>query len=214
MGPHKTKLDLTRYPRVALLEAFRHRQVPCFSTTCNVDITQFKRIADAYGCGFFIAVSYLLSHAVNAVPTLRHRLIDGELYEFDRVDPGYTVLLDDGTFSFCDSRHFQGFAAYQDYAAHCIDAVKHRPDQSTGEKDHMFFITSVPWFSFTAFTHPYDEMYGSIPILTIGKYFNEGSRTLLPVAVQVHHGLVDGIHVGHFYDRLRCLLEDSQILQS
>lgn len=78
----------------------------------------------------------------------------------------------------------------------------------------MFFITSVPWFSFTAFTHPYDEKYGSIPILTIGKYFNEGDRTLLPVSVQVHHGLVDGIHVGRFYDRLRCLLEDSQILQN
>lgn len=49
---------------------------------------------------------------VNGVPALRHRLIDDELWEFVRVDPGYTILLQDDSFSFCDARHFDDFDDY------------------------------------------------------------------------------------------------------
>jgi chloramphenicol O-acetyltransferase type A len=214
MEPQKTKVDLANYARRDLLQAFQHRQIPFFSTTCQIDITQFKRLAGAQGHGFFIPMSYLISRAVNAVPALRQRIIGGDLYEFDRVDPGYTVLLEDDTFSFCDSRHFESYGAYREHAARCIAAVKQSPDRSTGDKDHMFFITSVPWFSFTAFTHPFDESYGSIPVITIGRLFNHGERILLPLAVQVHHGLVDGLHVGRFFEQLRRLLDDPKALEA
>jgi chloramphenicol O-acetyltransferase type A len=55
----------------------------------------------------------------------------------------------------------------------------------------------------TAFTHPYDKQYGSIPILTIGKYFQREAQVWMPLAVQVHHGLVDGIHVGMLFKQVR-----------
>jgi chloramphenicol O-acetyltransferase type A len=212
MEPQKTKLDLGNYARRDLLQAFQHRQMPCFSTTCQIDITQFKRLAGAQCHGFFIPMSFLISRAVNAVPAFRHRLIGGELYEFDRVDPGYTVLLPDETFSFCDARFFESYAEYREQAARCIAAVKHTPDRSTGDKDHMFFITSIPWFSFTAFSHPFDEKYASIPVITLGRFFDQADRILMPLAVQVHHGLVDGLHVGQFFAHLGRLLDDRKAL--
>lgn len=214
MEPQKTKVDLANYARRDLLQAFQHRQMPCFSTACQIDITPFKRLADAQGHGFFVPMSYLISRAVNGVPAFRQRLIGGELYEFDHVDPGYTVLLRDDSFSFCDSRHFDCYAEYREHAARCIEAVKRSPDRSTGDKHHMFFITSVPWFSFTAFTHPFDESYASIPIITIGRFFDHGERVVLPLAVQVHHGLVDGIHVGRFFEQMRRLLDDPSALEA
>jgi len=95
---------------------------------------------------------------VNGVPALRHRLIDDELWEVVRVDPGYTILLQDDSFSFCDARHFDDFDDYYIYARDRIESVKTAdPDRTTGDKSHMFFITTVPWFSFTAFTHPFSK---------------------------------------------------------
>jgi chloramphenicol O-acetyltransferase type A len=76
----------------------------------------------------------------------------------------------------------------------------------------MFFVTNVPWFSFTAFTHPFDQRYASIPILTIGKYFERHGKLLMPLAIQVHHGLVDGIHVGAFYEQVQQLTNDASWL--
>lgn len=200
--PKKHRIDLADYGRRGLLEAFRDRQMPCFSTSCNLDITPIRRFIKANGYSFFITMSYVLSRAVNQVPEFRHRLIAGELYAFERVDPGYTVLLEDGTFSFCDSMHFDDFERYRKHAANRIASVKIRPDHDTGDKHHMFFISNVPWFSFTAFTHPYERKYGSIPILTIGKYFEQDNVTWMPLAVQVHHGVVDGSHVGLLYDHI------------
>ena len=43
----------------------------------------------------------------------------------------------------------------------------------------------------------------TLPIFTLGKFFLEGERTLLPVALQVHHGVTDGFHVGRFFTRLQ-----------
>lgn len=210
MACEKTRVDLAGYARKGLLEAFKDRQMPCFSVTCQVDITRFKRFVAANGLGFFVPLSYALARAVNAIPELRQRLIDGELYEFARTDPGYTVLLENGTFSFCDSRYFDEFSAYRAHAAERIAAVRACPDHSTGDKSHMFFITDIPWLSFTSFTHPYDARFGSIPLLTIGKYFTQGRKLLIPLAVQVHHGIVDGIHVGVFYERLASMLGDPE----
>jgi chloramphenicol O-acetyltransferase type A len=200
------KIDLETYPRRALFEAFKDREVPVFSVTNLIEISAFKPFIDQNGYGFFVAISFLISKAVNQVPELRHRLICGELFEFEKVDPGYTVLLDDRTFSFCDSKYFEDFEAYRKYAEKRIDAVKKRPDLETWDKHGMFFITNLPWFSFTSITHPFGEQYASIPIISIGKYFEQNGSLIVPIGIQVHHGLVDGIHIGDFYENLSAML--------
>ena len=77
----------------------------------------------------------------------------------------------------------------------------------------MIFITSVPWLSFTAVTHPFSAQYASIPILTLGKFFTQGAQVVLPLAVQVHHGLADGWHVGRFYDEVQRLVAEPSFLR-
>ena len=208
MIPTKKKIDLTCYKRLGMYEAFKDKQMPCFSITCNVDITNLMSFTKSKGYRFFITMSYAVSRALNRVPELRQRFIDGELYEFERVDPGYTVLLDDSTFSFCDSRFIEKFEEYYEYAARRIDAVKVCPDCGKGEKHHMFFITNIPWISFTSITHPYDEKFGSIPVIATGKYFRQGNQVFMPLGIQAHHGIVDGFHVGLFFDHLTRIVQN------
>jgi len=202
MLPPKHRIDLNTYARADILRAFNSRLLPQFSTTCELDVTGIKQQAEVVGVSFFVAVSYAVSCAVNAVPELRHRMIDGVLYEFERVDPGYTVAREGDLFSFCDGEHIADFRRYCLETQRRMEAVKLEPDLSVGEKHHMFFITSIPWFSFTSFTHPYDPVYGYIPVITLGQFTERGGAVRMPVAVQVHHGVVDGLHVGRFYARL------------
>jgi chloramphenicol O-acetyltransferase type A len=150
MTARKRKIDLAGYKRAGLLAAFKDRQMPCFSTTCNVEITALQQYTTESRYNFFVTITYVLSRALNQVAELRHRLINEELYEFDRVHPGYTILLQDSSFSFCDSMYFDDFETYYDYSVHRIAHTRNHPDQSTSEKHHMFFVTNVPWFSFTA----------------------------------------------------------------
>lgn len=198
----KKKINLENYKRKELLKVFKDYQFPHFSTTCNVNITNLKEFVDRNKCGFFLSISFLLSKSVNLIPELRHRIIDGELFEFEQVNPAFTVLLDDETFSFCDCQYFEDFGEYREYTIAQIEKVKESPDLNTKEKHHMFFMSNIPWFSFLSMVHPYDPKYGFIPLIAIGKYFEQENQLMLPVGIQVHHGVVDGIHVGKFYNYL------------
>jgi chloramphenicol O-acetyltransferase type A len=157
------KIDLDNYNRRGLFNSFKDRDIPYFSTTCNIEIQDLKKFVKLRNISFFVSFSYIISVSVNRIPQLRHRIIDGELYEFKIVDPGYTVLLDDETFS-------------------------------------------------SSFVHPYDKLYSSIPIITIGKYFEQGDSWLIPIAMQVHHGVVDGFHVGKYYDCLEKLCKNPEVV--
>ena len=42
-----------------------------------------------------------------------------------------------------------------------------------------------------------------LPIFTMGKYFERDGKRLLPLAIQVHHAVCDGYHVGLFVETLQ-----------
>ena len=207
------RIDLNNYNRRDLFNSFKDRDIPYFSTTCNIEIGNLKKFVKSRNISFFVSLSYIISVSVNRIPQLRHRIINGELYEFKIVDPAYTVFLEeDETFSFCDSKFFEDFDTYYEYAITRIEEIKNFPDQNNADKNHMFFITSIPWFSFTSFVHPYDKFYSSIPIITIGKYFKQEDSWLIPIAIQVHHGVVDGFHVGKYYGCLEEFCKNPEVV--
>ena len=41
-----------------------------------------------------------------------------------------------------------------------------------------------------------------MPRIAFGKFIQENDRTLLPISVEVHHALMDGLHVGRFLMRM------------
>jgi len=109
--------------------------------------------------------------------------------------------------------HREDFDVYYADTERRIAAARASPDRSTGDKHHMVFITSVPWLSFTAFTHPFSAQYASIPIFTLGKFFTQRTQVVLPLAVQDHHGSADGWHVSRFYNEVQRLVAEPIFLR-
>ena len=66
--------------------------------------------------------------------------------------------------------------------------------------DDLLYMTSIPWVSFTSVMHPLDlHPVDSVPRFAWGKYFKESDLLKMPLSVQAHHALMDGIHAGRFY---------------
>jgi chloramphenicol O-acetyltransferase type A len=172
------------------------------SVTAEVDISALIQVLREKNFKFFPSFSYIITKVVNGLPEFRHRISEGALYEYKTIDPAFTVLLSNNTFTFCDSTYYPTFQDYYNYTVQRIEWIKENPDLSNKNKDHMFFITNIPWMSFTSFTHPYLETYRSIPIVTIGKYFNRNGQVYIPIALQVDHAIMDGIHLGKFYEEI------------
>jgi len=74
-------------------------------------------------------------------------------------------------------------------------------------------MTSIPWVSFTSFMHPIRlNPADSVPRFAWGKYFKDGDKIKLPLSVQGHHAVMDGIHAARFYDQIQTLLNHPQKL--
>ncbi len=50
----------------------------------------------------------------------------------------------------------------------------------------------------------------SVPRFAWGKYDRQGDRLLMPLDVQVHHALMDGVHVGKYFTLLQSYLDNPE----
>ena len=74
-------------------------------------------------------------------------------------------------------------------------------------RDDLIYFTVLPWVSFSSFAHARTPGRGeSVPRIAFGKFTSENKRTRLPISVEVHHALMDGLHVGRFLARLEEML--------
>jgi chloramphenicol O-acetyltransferase type A len=72
--------------------------------------------------------------------------------------------------------------------------------------DDWFYMSCLPWVDFTAMTNPVDGPDDCVPRVTWGKFVPHSGAWRLSVSVQVHHALVDGLHLGRFYETLQSRL--------
>ena len=196
-------VDLSRDPRRAQFDYFRSLANPYVGVTVAVDVTQVLAWTKRTGSSFFLAVLYAAARAANAVPELRRRVRGEAVVEYDRCPTSHTVALPDGSYCYCRLDAVLPLTEFLPYAAAEQERVKAAPTLEDGEDgESLFFVSCVPWLSYTALTQPTPTPADSNPRITWGRWHRQGGRTLLPMTLLANHALVDGIHIARFYENL------------
>lgn len=197
------KIDLESYPRRAHFDYFCSFPNPYVGVTVNVDITGFMAKRREMNAPFFLSLLYCAARAGNTVPELRRRIIDGEIWEFPLCPTSHTVAKADGTYAYCVLEGGLSFDEFlpkaQAAQAQCRKAGSIEEDDSAIP---CFFVSSIPWLSYTALVQPVPCPADSNVRISWGKYFEENRRILIPITLLCHHGLADGLHLGQFYEAL------------
>lgn len=206
-------INLNNWERKKHFEYFSQFDYPHFNVCANLDITRFYRFVKDNTLPFFISFLFAAAKAANDVQEFRYRIRSGQVVVHESVSPSFTVLGENSVFGFCTAEYTSDFPRFKAQAAAGIDAAKRQLSiQDDPGRDDLLFITSLPWVSFTSITlpiqmHPVD----SIPRLSWGKYFVEGEKTKIPFSVQAHHALVDGVHVGAYFEKLQTILDHGEL---
>ena len=192
-------------------EHFQHYMdnVRCtYSVTVNIDVTALRAALKANGVKAYPAQIYMLASTVNRFSEFRMGLsAAGEPGYWDTLHPAFTVFNDDAkTFSSIWTPYDKDFASF--YKACAQDIAQYSGSaQFMPKKDappNVFDISSLPWLDFTAFNlNIYTAGTHLLPIFSIGKYIEENGKTLMPLAMQLHHAACDGYHAGQFVQALR-----------
>ena len=204
------QINLETWPRREHFKVFSGLDYPYFSLCANVDITKFRPFLKQRDISFTIAVVYLITRTANEIPEFRYRIRDGNVVEHDVCHPSTTILTGNELFSFCAFRYTKDFPSFAADAAKRIAHVKeHLNMYDDTALDEFLFMTGIPWISFTGFTHPINlNPADSIPRFAWGRFFEEGNSLKMPMNVQAHHALIDGIHVGRFFQTVQEYLND------
>ena len=202
-------IDMPAYPRRAHFDYFRSLAYPYVGTTVNVDITALVGRIKRTSLPFFLTVCHCVARAANSVPEFRQRIVDDGIVEFDRCRTSHTVALEDGTFCYCTLEHDLPLRVYLTVAEQAQAQAKERRsiEEDPAEALDKFFISTLPWFSYTSLIQPVPHPADSNPRITWGRYDEAGGRIAMPVTLLVNHALVDGAHMGRFYQGLERELE-------
>ena len=194
------QIDIQTWPRREHFKVFNTFDYPHFSLCANVDLTAFYPFVKQRGISFTVAVVYVLARAANAIPEFRYRIREGKVVEHEIVHPSATILTENDLFSFCTFDYIEDFSEFAAKAAERIAHVKENLTLEDGpEQDDLLYMTAIPWVSFTSFMHPLRlHPADSVPRFAWGKFFKEGESLKMPLSVQGHHALMDGIHVGRY----------------
>jgi chloramphenicol O-acetyltransferase type A len=204
------EIDPHTWPRQRHFEFFSTFDHPHFNMCANLDLTPFHLHIKRRGIPFTPAWVYVIARAANAVPEFRQRIRSAKVIEHDTVSPSLTILLEDGLFSFCDVPYTDSFLEFVQNAVSMFADVKARPSLTDHpDRDDLLFMTAIPWVSFTSFAHPMRlHPADSIPRFAWGKFFPDGETLKIPLSVQGHHALMDGLHMAKFYEKVESYLAD------
>ena len=210
MSEDVRRIDLETWPRRKHFELYRSLAYPYFNLCADVNVAPLVRAVKERESSFTAYVVYLLARAANAIPQFRHRIRGDGIVEHRIVHPSITVLTEDDLFAFCTFEYTEDTGAFVRSAVEAMDRVRQDPsiEDEPGRDDYLF-MTAIPWVSFTSMTHPVPlSPPDSVPRIAWGRYRAQEGNLSMPLSVHAHHALMDGIHVGRFYERVQGLIDD------
>lgn len=207
-------LDVTTWSRRELFEFFIGFDKPYFNVSTQLDVTKLlPLVRERPGANVSLSYHYFALRAANEVEPFRYRLSEGKVIVHDVINGGTTVMLPNENFTLAYFDYDDDFDKFMVKATAAMQAAltgdgAFRPNT----RDDMIHFTTLPWVSFTNFSHARNwGREDSVPKIAFGRFTQTGGRTLLPFSVEVHHALMDGLHVGRYIQRLEAALENPEI---
>lgn len=200
-------IDFDTWDRKDLFIFYEDYDMPYIIMTANTDVTAAYDFAKKHNISFNLVMVYICTKVCDSIINFRYRFKDGKPFligynrpEINHIIPGNERFVTgsgpwpcDDIVEFCRITH-----------ENLNNAGKDSFKEAVQDKSDIINYSPIPWVQFT-------HMFRTIakggqdnnPKISFGRYFDQDGRKLMPIAVQVHHALMDGYHVGKFYNGIQ-----------
>ena len=178
-----------------------------YAMSARIDVENLWNWCHENNKSFFIMSMGCLMNAINSVPELKRRILDGKAIEYDFLE-GVSPIMDENEGIYREMRvktpqEFDDIIDWHNYVK------KLSEDILTGKKEGFFIdmdkrdlenivnMSCIPWVDFDMITNC--TVYGNAiqPLVTWGKV-NENFE--MSVSITVSHIFVNGRELGYFYE--------------
>lgn len=185
-----------------------------YAISARINVEKLWNYCKQNDKSFFIMSLGCLMNAVNSVPQLKRRIIDGKAIEYDHLE-GLTPIMNEENDIYREMRvsipqEFDSILEWHDYVRQLSD------DILTGENDgfidmeerdltNIANFSCIPWIDFDMLTNCVVDGKAIQPLITWGKV-NEDYE--MSVSITVSHIFVNGRELGYFYENAQKEFDD------
>jgi len=212
-------IDLAKWNRGEHFKFYQNASQPWFNIVSDVDATQLMATCKSNNISFFHAYLYLTQVAISQHEAFKVRIVGNEVRIYEDIAVSCAILADDETMRFCDIAYCASFKEFDHIAQQTQERVKKTPfiaADFVGQAmiQDVIHMSVIPWVSFTSFSNARNtECVDSIPKIIYGKAKKTPEGLMMPLSVEVHHGVMDGLQVGRFFETIQKLFDEpSQLL--
>jgi chloramphenicol O-acetyltransferase type A len=196
--------------REELFHFYQGFDSPVLNITSTIECRNFKRILKENNISLFQYLVYNVCKTTMEIDNFQYRYNGKSIYKIEQLIPSYTVMRKSGIFNFCTFKYTSRFNDFLNVSLEAKKKAESATALSMDDVTHQdyIFLTCLPWFNFSSIQHPVGKFKdSSIPSFAIGKIEESGTSMSFSLSIQVHHGLVDGIHIGEFLSKFKKHLE-------
>lgn len=202
-------IDIENSNRKKHFDFYNRMDYPHFNLTVPVDITEYLASVKSRGLPFFRCFLHAVTRTANSIAEFRQRIREGgTVIEHEIVHPSFTAIVKENVFSFCAVKYSEDLLEFLDEIEQKLGLLEAEVRIEDEPLDDRIFVSCIPWVSFTSIVHPVNMTpVDSVPRICWGKYQSDSGRIRMPLSIQAHHALMDGIHVGKFFSELGKILQ-------
>jgi len=204
------KIDFETWERKVFIEFYEDYDLPYIIMTADVDVTKALAFAHRNGVSFNLVMVYLANKAADSIENFRYRFSGREIFLINHNMPVINHLVP-GTEIFVAASGVWPCDDILEFCRKTHERLSGLPTDSFSNevsgKTDIINYSAIPWVQFTHMFRTIKGGKDSNPKISFGKYHKENDRTMMPLAVQTHHALMDGYHVGLFYKKIQELID-------
>lgn len=197
-------IDKTTWARKELCDFFGAEESPFYEMTFDFDVSQFYPYIKENNLSFYFSTVFLATQTINEIDAFLYKLQGDKVAKHEFLYAGSTDATQNGLFHYITIDNIKDMGKYCEYA-HKVSANQHTLfGTPLCPQDQMIFFTCVPWVPFTSLSNirPGNKD-NSIPHITFGKFTKKEGKLMLPCSILVNHRLIDGSHIGEFYNKMQ-----------
>ncbi|MFD0861526.1 CatA-like O-acetyltransferase [Sungkyunkwania multivorans] len=202
-------LDIDSWNRKQHFSFFNTFSDPYFAVTAAVDVTNAFKYAKEEGLSFFAVYLHACMRAINAIENFKYRIHDeDQVVVYNVIHASPTILREDTTFGFSFIHFNEDLSFFSDNIAKEKARIFNSDDLfPPTNTDDCIYCSAMPWINFTGHKEPVNgNIRESVPKLAFGKAELVNGKRLMNVSVSVNHALMDGYHVGLFFEKFQNFL--------
>jgi chloramphenicol O-acetyltransferase type A len=205
------EIDLDTWDRTEYFVSYLGTDFPYINIGANIDVTNLISFCSANKLSSYIAMVHRSHLTAESIENFGFRIRDGRVIANEEPMRASFTYIPEGRENFINitidfvEDIFAFHEAAKDQIARQGLAVG---AEGFRDKDNVIMYSAIPWIQYTHFVRSIRKLgVDSTPKISWGKYFPEGDRIRMPFSVQVHHGLMDGLHVGKYFERLQANID-------